>query len=503
MVRVRFAPSPTGFVHVGSLRTALYNDLYALKTGGTFVLRIEDTDRTRYVEGAVENLLRSLKWAGMEPNEGPYLADDGSVKERGAYGPYVQSKRLDLYLKHADELLASGRAYRCFCTPERLERIRAEQTAAKQPMMYDKHCRSLTPADTATKIADGLPWVIRLRIPDEGVTTFVDAVRGEVSFENKLIDDQVLLKSDGFPTYHLANVVDDHHMEITHVIRGEEWLPSTPKHVLLYQAFGWSLPEFAHLPLLLNADKSKLSKRQGDVAVEDYKAKGYLPEALVNFVAFLGWHPPGDRELYSKGELAAEFDLVKVNKAGAVFNLEKLDWTNGEYLKTMPTSEIACRAEPFFIESGLVKREGETLRNSKTGERAERLMECAVELERRRVKTLADFPKSTDYLFGDITVDPAIMVWKKSDATTAKARLAGVREFLTDLPKAAFEDAKALEIALMSHIAAQDWTNGDTLWPLRTALSGREASPGPFELAWALGRDRTLARIDQAIASLS
>jgi nondiscriminating glutamyl-tRNA synthetase len=246
MVRVRFAPSPTGFVHVGSLRTALYNELFALRHGGVFVLRIEDTDQTRYVEGAVENLLRSLKWAGIEPTEGAYLADDGTVKERGAFGPYVQSARTELYLKHADELVASGKAYRCFCTAERLEEVRQSQAAAKQPMIYDKHCRGLSRADAAALIAEDKPWVIRLAVPDSGATVFEDAIRDTVKFENALVDDQVLIKSDGFPTYHLANVVDDHAMGITHVIRGEEWLPSTPKHVLLYEAFGWTPPQFAH-----------------------------------------------------------------------------------------------------------------------------------------------------------------------------------------------------------------------------------------------------------------
>lgn len=501
MIRVRFAPSPTGFVHIGSLRTALYNELFALNKGGVLVLRIEDTDRTRYVEGAVENLLRSLKWAGIVPAEGPYLDDDGTLKERGNFGPYVQSARTDLYKKHADELLASGKAYRCFCTPERLEDVKKGQIAAKQPTMYDKHCRKLTPAEADSMLSDGVSFVIRLAVPEEGVTTFKDEIRDDVSFENKLIDDQVLMKSDGFPTYHLANVVDDRLMQITHVIRGEEWLPSTPKHVLLYQAFGWPVPAFAHLPLLLNPDRSKLSKRQGDVAVEDYKAKGFLPEAIVNFVAFLGWHPPTDRELYSSDDLAKDFDITKVSKSGAVFSHEKLEWYNKEYFKAMPADEIACVAEPFFIAAGVLKREGEKLLTP-SGARAEELIVKAVELERRRVTTLADFPIATEFLFKDITVDSAIIPWKKSTPEVAKERLQGLREFLAASADADFADAKTLESKTVAHVAEKGWTNAESLWPLRVSLSGKEASPSPFECAWALGKDATIKRIDAAIASL-
>ena len=322
MVRTRFAPSPTGLLHVGGLRAALFNFLFARKNKGIFILRIEDTDRARSVPGAVENLISTLKWAGISYDEGP---DAG-----GKNGPYIQSQRLNLYKKYAQQLLKLGAAYRCFCSPQRLEEMRREQEAHKLAPRYDRKCLSLS-ASAADSL--GAPFVIRQKIPGSGEVEWKDMVRGSISFECAAIDDQVILKSDGYPTYHLANVVDDHEMKITHVIRGEEWLSSTPKHILLYRAFGWDIPQFAHLPLLLNKDRSKLSKRQGDVAVEEYIKKGYLAEAIVNFIALLGWHPGGQetQEIFSLTELIEKFSLEKVHKAGAVFDLEKLDWIKWQW----------------------------------------------------------------------------------------------------------------------------------------------------------------------------
>ena len=503
MVRVRFAPSPTGYLHIGGLRTALYNELFSLRHGGVFLLRIEDTDRTRYVEGAVENLLRTLAWAGVQPAEGPYIAEDGTIKERGAHGPYVQSARLHIYREHADRLLASGNAYRCFCTPERLEEVKKAQAAAKQPMMYDRHCQTIT--DANERVADGQSWVLRLRVPQEGSTAFTDAIRGDVSFENKLVDDQVLMKSDGFPTYHLANVVDDHLMDVTHVIRGEEWLPSTPKHVLLYEAFGWVPPVFAHLPLLLNADRSKLSKRQGDVAVEDYRKKGYLPEAITNFVALLGWNPTADREVYAKAELSSAFDLGKINKAGAVMSVEKLDWLNGEYLKAMLAGELMERTEAFFREYGFagldaLQASGDVFTVQREA------MTRAVTLEKSRAKNLVELLDAARALLAPDAYDAGILPGKKGTPETAKARLTALRAFFAGMEDADFEDAKGVEAATIECIkahAADGWSNGDTLWPLRVALTGREASPSPFEVAWAVGKAETLARIDTALTKLA
>ncbi|MGB9591246.1 MAG: glutamate--tRNA ligase, partial [Candidatus Kryptoniota bacterium] len=339
-IRVRFAPSPTGYLHVGGLRTALYNFLFARKSNGRFILRIEDTDRSRYVEDAIENLIESLKWAGLNYDEGPDVG--------GEYGPYVQSKRLDIYKRHTDVLVEKGLAYRCFCTPERLERMRKDLERQKLPVKYDRTCLRLRDEEIKANIASGKSFVIRLKVPDHTKIKFIDLIRGEVEFSSEQIDDQVLLKTDGYPTYHLANVVDDHMMAISHVIRGEEWLSSTPKHVLLYDYFGWERPAFAHLPLLLNPDKSKLSKRQGDVAVEEYRAKGYLKEALINFVALLGWNPGDDREIFTLDELVKEFSLERVNKSGAVFNIEKLDWLNFQHLRRKSEAEILSMFKEYL-----------------------------------------------------------------------------------------------------------------------------------------------------------
>ena len=304
-VRVRFAPSPTGYLHVGGLRTALYNYLFSKHHGGKFILRIADTDQARRVEGAVESLIATLDWAGVKFDEGP--------GRDGGFGPYVQSQRLDVYRQHANELLTKGFAYRCFCTPERLEEVRRRQNAAKLSTSYDRHCRNLSADEGERRLNAGEPNVIRMKVPLDGQLTFEDIIRGTVTIAHEVLDDQVIIKSDGFPTYHLAVVVDDHLMAVSHVIRGEEWLPSTPKHILLYKFFGWELPQFAHLPLLLNPDKSKLSKRQGDVAVEDYRAKGYFKEAIINFVAFLGWNPGDEREIRSMEELVKEFEEERMH----------------------------------------------------------------------------------------------------------------------------------------------------------------------------------------------
>ncbi len=338
-VRVRFAPSPTGYLHVGGLRTALYNWLFARKNGGTFVLRIEDTDQSRKVDGAVEMLMDALQWAGIDVDEGP--------ANPGEFGPYTQSERLDIYRDHIDQLIDAGHAYYCFCTTERLDELRGRQRKMGIATKYDGNCRHLSP-DDAHKRAETEPHVVRLAIPEAGRIIFRDIIRKKVAFDWITVDDQVLLKGDGFPTYHLANVVDDHLMGITHVIRGEEWLPSMPKHLLLYEAFGWEPPQFAHLPLLLNPDRSKLSKRQGDVAVEDYKDKGILPQALVNFVALLGWHDQSNKEVFSLDELVEKFDIGRVQKSGAIFDKEKLQWINGQHLRLMDFPAFKKAALPHL-----------------------------------------------------------------------------------------------------------------------------------------------------------
>lgn len=488
MVRVRFAPSPTGYLHVGSLHTVIYNKLFALRHGGKMFLRVEDTDQSRYVPGAVENLIRVLRWAGVEIDEGPYLKDDGTLAEIGELGPYTQSRRLDLYRRHADELLAKGAAYRCFCTAERLAELRKTQELTKQPTGYDRRCRDLDPEEAVRRAASE-PHVIRFKMPLEGETAFDDLVRGRVSFDNALLDDLVLLKTDGFPTYHLAHVVDDHLMETTHVLRGEEWLPSTPKHLALFAAFGWEPPRYAHLPLLLNPDRSKLSKRQGDVAVEDYRAKGYLPEALVNFVALMGWNPTDDREIFSLAELGELFDITAVNKAGAVFNTEKLDWLNREYLKALPPERLLAEARPFLAKAGFT--DGRAADDAYVAR--------ALALEQQRVTTLAELPEAISFFLDeDYPLDPAILPWRKSTPPEAKDRLAAVAGLLRGLPDETCADPKSLEEKIMALIAERGWGNGDTLWPMRVALSGRAASPGPFEIAAVLGRDEAISRLERA-----
>ena len=340
MVRVRFAPSPTGYLHIGGLRTALYNYLFARHTGGTFILRIEDTDRTRIVPDAMENLIHTLQKLDITFDEGPIIG--------GNYGPYIQSERLELYRKEAQKLLDAGFAYRCFCTPETLAQMRAEQQAKGEFVKYDRRCLNLTPAEIEAKLAKGEPYVLRLKMPETRTFRFNDIIRGEVEMDSAQSDDQVLIKSDGYPTYHLASVVDDHYMDISYVIRGEEWLSSMPKHLWLYECFGWTPPQWVHLPLILNPDRTKLSKRMNDVAVEDYLERGYLKEAIINFVALLGWHSADNREIFSLEELCQEFTLERVNKSGAIFDLNKLNWMNGWYLRNLPLDTIVERSKPYF-----------------------------------------------------------------------------------------------------------------------------------------------------------
>ncbi len=489
-VRTRFAPSPTGFLHVGNLRTALYAYLVAKQNDGQFILRIEDTDQKRFVEGAIEAVLNSLNWAGINPDEGVVLdTDNKTITQKGDKGPYVQSERLEIYHKHVDQLLENDQAYYCFCTPERLEEVREKQQKEKLPTGYDGFCRNINPKEAKERVASGEAHTVRLKMPKEGETTFSDLIRGEVSFKNELIDDQVLLKADDFPTYHLAVVVDDHLMEITHVIRGEEWLSSTPKHIQLYKYFGWEMPQFAHLSLFLNADKSKLSKRQGDVAVEDYIQKGYLPEAMVNFMAFLGWNPGGEKELYTLEELVKEFSLEKVGKASAVFNLEKLDWYNKEYLKRMSNDKIADMSLVYFTTTDWWKSEWK-----------EKLSKAIV-LEKERVTTLAELPEAIKFVFIQSEYQKDILVWKKSTVEEAKKILQELELILNNFSVQDWNKDN-LQIKIGEWVKEEEYSNGIVLWPMRVALSGKENSPGPFEIAEVLGKDETIARIKLAAEKL-
>lgn len=356
-VKVRFAPSPTGFVHIGSLRTALYNYLFAKKMGGTYLLRVEDTDQSRLVEGAIEGMLKAMDWAGVNHTEGVVLDENGNVTEVGENGPYIQSKRLNIYKEYIKQLLDNGHAYYCFCSKERIDKVREIQKSEGKIPKYDGICRGLSKEEVEAKIAAGEKYVIRLKLPANREIKFNDIVRGLVSINTDDLDDQVLMKSDGFPTYHFAVIVDDHLMGITHVIRGEEWLPSTPKHVYMYEAFGWEAPTFVHLPNILNSERKKLSKRQGDVGVEDFRKKGYSPEGLVNYVSLVGWSPEDNNEIFNMKELEEAFSLERVSKSGGVFDTDKLNWVNAHYIKAADNAVIADLAIPFLIEAGFITEE--------------------------------------------------------------------------------------------------------------------------------------------------
>lgn len=355
-VRVRFAPSPTGFVHIGSLRTALYNYLFAKKNDGKYILRVEDTDQSRYVEGAIEGMLDSMAWAGIDHDEG-VISNGEFLGQRGNFGPYIQSQRLDIYQKYIKTLLDSGNAYYCFCSKEKLDKTREKQRIEGLTAGYDGHCRDLSKEDVEKRLLAGEPYVIRLKFPKSRDIKFNDIVRGEVVMNTDDLDDQVLIKSDGFPTYHFAVVVDDYLMGITHIIRGEEWLSSTPKHVYLYEVFGWEVPQYVHLPNILNHDRKKLSKRQGDVAVEDFLNKGYLPEGLVNYIALVGWSPEDNEEIFSMEELEQKFSLERVSKSGGVFDINKLNWVNGHYIRESTVDRITDLAIPYLIEAGYITEE--------------------------------------------------------------------------------------------------------------------------------------------------
>lgn len=479
-IRVRFAPSPTGFLHVGGLRTALYNYLFARKNSGVFILRIEDTDRSRYVEGAVENLIQTLRWAGLDYDEGPGKGGDAA--------PYIQSERLEIYRSHVDQLIAAGRAYRCFCTPERLEKMRREQEQLRLSPKYNRSCKQLTQDEIKDRVEQGLPHVVRMIIPDAESIRFTDLVREEVVFESEQIDDQVLLKSDGYPTYHLANVVDDHLMGITHVIRGEEWLPSTPKHVLLYRYFGWTLPQFAHLPLLLNSDRSKLSKRQGDVAVEDYRSRGYLPEALVNFVSLLGWNPGTEQEIFSLSELIESFSLDRVNKAGAIFNIEKLDWLNFEHLRKMKDADVLRSVRQELARSGFASLS-----------LSDAFLLDVIEAMRPRASFIKDFIDSCRYFYEPPTsYDQEIVTKRWKEETPAHMRsLVEAFSTLTNPTKEEYE-AALQKVAEALQIPA-----GRLIHPLRLAVSGIGGGPGVYDILHILGKEETLRRLHTAIEAIN
>jgi nondiscriminating glutamyl-tRNA synthetase len=466
-VVTRFAPSPTGYVHVGSQRTALYNYIFARQQGGKFILRVEDTDQSRYVEGAVENLLSSLEQLGIEYDAGPGKNDEK--------GPYFQSERNDIYNKEVQKLMESGHAYRCFCSSKRLDALRKQQMEDQTPTGYDGKCRSISKA-VSDKRAETEDFVIRLKTPRDGFCEFTDIVRGDVKIAWFQIDDQVLVKSDGFPTYHLANVIDDHYMEVTHVIRGEEWLPSVPKHLFLYECLGWEAPQMAHLPLLLNADRSKLSKRQGDVAVEDYLKKGYTPEALNNFLALLGWNPGGKNEIYTMDELIKAFDINKITKAGAVFDVQKLDWMNGQYIKNMEVERYLKEARKWM---------GDLSVN-------EDKLDTALMAVKTSLTTFKEVPAKLAVFIGE-AAKPDYEAREILALGSTKLVFEAYVKKIAELPVLKVDDFKAV----MKEVQMDTGVKGKNLWmPIRIGLTGEMHGPELGYIVEYLGKEENISRIN-------
>jgi glutamyl-tRNA synthetase len=495
VVRVRFAPSPTGYLHIGNLRQGLFDYFIAKHYEGQLILRLEDTDRNRLVEGADEKLLKVFRDLDLEFDEGPKIG--------GPYAPYIQSERTSIYNDHLAQLLNSKQIYHCFCSAERLTAMRDEQSKNKLPPRYDRLCRNLSKVEVDRRLAEGAPYVIRQAMPLEGEITLKDEIHEPITFRMENLEDHVLIKTDGMPTYQFASVVDDHMMKITHVVRGDEWISSYPKNILLYRAFGWTPPKFIHAPLILNKEGGKLSKRQGDVAVEDFLKKGYLPEALINFCALLGWHPKGENEILSLSDIIREFKIEDIGTSPAIFDLEKLDYLNGYYIRKKTTEELTGLVIPYLVEAKLIDLQGQKFLNNQSGEEViyPQLLSI-VRLAHDRLRKFSEIGELVDFMFIKPRYEVDLLKWKQFTNAEIQANLKELVEAMTHIPS---EDwtKQSLEDALMSHIQAKGKTNGEYLWPMRVALSGRKASPGPFEIAEALGLAKTVERIKTAIEKLS
>jgi len=499
IVRTRFAPSPTGEPHIGNVRTVVFGWLFARKMDGQFILRIEDTDRTRYEPESISAIMDSLRWLGLDWDEGPGLEElqRSGVENAEAYavggpvGPYIQSERLEMYKQVAEELVERGLAYRCNCTPERLEQVREMQRARKQSPMYDRHCRDLSP----DAVSPDESHVIRLKVPLTGQTIVHDVIRGDIVFENALQDDQVLLKSDGFPTYHLAVVVDDHHMKITHVVRDYDWIPSTPKRILIYQALGWRPPVFCHVPLVKGPDGKPLGKRHGATSVTQFRDEGYLPEALLNFLTLLGWAPgEGDeQEIFSREELIGRFDLFRVNKAPAVFSYKKLDWMNGVYIRNLSQEVLLERLLPFWRGAGLVP--------DPCPEEVRETLRQIVPLVQERMKRLDEVVEWTTFLFRKVETPPAEkLVGKKM---TPEGSLAALRRARGLLAKLEPFEAQAMEPPMRALAEELGLKAGQLFGIVRWAVTGQKVAPPLFGSLAILGRERVLAGLDAAEAALA
>lgn len=461
-VRTRIAPSPTGMLHLGTAYTAMRNLALAHQKGGQFLIRIEDTDRTRLVDGAVDVIFEALGWLGISNDEGPNVG--------GPHAPYVQSERLDTYQKYAKELVEKGQAYYCFCTKERLDEVRQKQLAAKELPRYDRHCRDLDKTQVAKELGNMTPYVIRLKVPVSGVTICHDAIRGDVEFQNAGIDDQVLLKSDGYPTYHLGVVVDDYLMGITHIVRGEEWLSSSPKHILLYQAFGWPAPVFAHLPVIRNRDKSKMSKRKNDVSVLSYRTKGYLPDALMNYLALMGWSHPEGKDIFSLDEFIKLFTLERVTLTAPVFDIDKLNWFNGQYIRMKSDEELLALLKPFIPD----------------GASEERVRQI-IPLIKPRINVLTDFTAMAGFYF----VEPTVPELVPQD----KEYLAVAKDVLTN----ADWTKEGIEAELVENVKNKGWKNGPFFAALRLTITGSKVSPPLTESMLILGREVVLNRLNKLV----
>ncbi len=475
--RVRIAPSPTGDPHVGTAYVALFNYAFARRHGGRFVLRIEDTDRARSTRASEEAIFQALRWLGLEWDEGPDVG--------GPHAPYRQSERSAIYARHAAELVRQGAAYRCFCTAERLTELRERQKREKQNFGYDGLCRSLAAGEAEQRAARGETHVVRLRVPEGGATTVADLLRKPVVIAHAEIDDQILLKSDGYPTYHLANVVDDHLMGITHVLRAEEWIPSTPKHVLLYQAFGWELPVFCHLPLLRNKDRSKISKRKNPTSLDWYRDSGFLPEALRNFLSLMGWNPKDGSEVFGPERLLAEFEPEAINTTSPVFDLDKLEWLNGEYIRALTPAALAARLQAF-------------LRRDLDAE----LLARIVPLIRERLRTLARFDEVAGFFYAtELPLERALFQAARGlSDEDRRAALAGALALIESAPGI---EPNSLEAALRELTRVRGWSAGDLFMCLRIALTGKTATPPLIESMAVLGRETCARRVRAALELLA
>lgn len=478
-IRTRFAPSPTGYMHIGNLRTALYEYLIAKKYHGKFILRIEDTDQERLVEGATDLIYKTLKLAGMQHDEGPDLGGD--------FGPYIQSQRKSLYRQYAEKLIEKGAAYYCFCTKERLAALKEEQEAAGLPHRYDRCCLALTGEEIGRRLSANMPHVVRQKMPDTGITSFDDVVYGTISVENSSLDEQILLKSDGLPTYNFANVVDDHLMAITHIVRGSEYLSSTPKYNLLYEAFGWEIPIYVHCPPVMKNATQKLSKRAGDPSFEDLLAMGYLVEAIVNYVVLLGWSPSDNQEFFTLGELEEAFDISGISKSPAIFDLGKLTWMNGEYIRRMSGEEFHQKAQPFY--------QGRITNPAIDTRKVSKVLQV-------RTEVLTGIPEQVDFFDNLPEYDNELYVHKKMK-TTLENSLQSLKAVLPILEGMSDWSETALHDRVMELVQILGIKNGQMLWPIRTAITGKSVTPGgAIEIAEILGREETVRRIRIGVEKL-